>query len=411
MNAWGLRFPATLAGVLSVAFAYRLTLDLKLPVWAAARVTLIVATLPILIAFSQEARFYNLLTMGVLFATVALVKRKWGWLAVALILVVYTHNIGLMYAAVLLSAAFFGELLRKPFKLTHLLRPIGVGMVVLLAWLPSALTFFQQTQRVYDFWFATPDLFSALNAFNELTFDRRATSLLRVIIWVSPLALTAICGFTLLFIQPRRGIVLTVLVVFLVPFLTFWISIFWRPLFYARSYLPSGAGLALLWGVAINYQRAWRIVTLPILIVSLMIGLSAQYFPTFPKYTGDNVKSVILPEWREGDGLYFTRVFDAVLYSTSLDKPYRLRFDPNEGELSVSAKNAIGLQHANADELPAIFKRVWVIEALDAFTTDEQRAYVFKLARCGRPHTYFPPGFHGQAVQIWLVDWSAPGCS
>lgn len=138
-----LRFPAFVLGVLAVWLTYRLAFDLfggRVAVLAGA----LEAANPFAVYYSNEARMYSLLLVGVLCASVGAVERRAWLLALGAWITVMAHNIGIVYLpviVVLIVLYWWKCILRDGsigtyFQHAEPFLAMGAGLLPWVGWLP-----------------------------------------------------------------------------------------------------------------------------------------------------------------------------------------------------------------------------------------------------------------------------------
>jgi hypothetical protein len=407
-NVWALRLPAALFGILTIAVVFRLTVVLKLRLQVGLLATFLVCILPAAILFSQEARPYSMLAFGVCLSTLALLYHRWEWAIFALALTIYSHNLGLIYAATLLAGLFLYEFILNR-QARAWLALIFVGVALGLIWLPGMLFIWPQLNQIgTGFWIPSPNLITLLNGLNEVTFGLRAAYPFAAVSWANTIALTLLCFWVLRKQLGHRAWLLLFLMMAIAPMVAVGVSIVWHPIFHARAFLASGIGIVIATVAAIFMLRPFfRLVSLVLLILVAAIGILSYYFPTQFKYGGEDVRAVVEPRWQPGDILYFSSLLDALTFSYYVDKPYRVRPNSDNGRLRLPdpSKEAVGLQQTLPQALPATFQRIWFIQSVDQFTTIEELDIQHELTPCAIFHTELrPPQKWNTTIHIWLIN-------
>ena len=156
---WQIRLLSVVLGVGSVAVLYALARRL-LNVWVATASCLLLATSPLHVWYSQEARMYTMLAFfglitSYLMVTALLDRRRWAWLLYALCAtaMIYTHYYG--FFVLLAEVAFAMYLLwHGDIERQTLLAWLGLHAVVAIAFLPWFPVAIQQVRAGGGSWVA-----------------------------------------------------------------------------------------------------------------------------------------------------------------------------------------------------------------------------------------------------------------
>jgi predicted membrane-bound mannosyltransferase len=163
-----LRLPAALFGAAAVVETYLLIRQItgdREAKWAAG----LMAIMPAQIYYSQEARMYTLLTWLVLLAARGILSGRWGRVWPALALILYCHNTGPIYVAILGGAVLVKGGWKTALKVAA---PAGLAW---LPWLPGLYT--QITSMNSSFWLQPSGIGGAVYSFFVTAFYQRTPHL------------------------------------------------------------------------------------------------------------------------------------------------------------------------------------------------------------------------------------------
>lgn len=371
-NAFALRLPSAIFGVLVVYQVYRvaqLTLNEKLVSWSA----LAVAVMPVQLYYSQEARMYTLLTWLVLYAITAILEKRYAWSIAALVLAMYTQNLGFLYAVTLGS----WMLVRSRFGA---LKHAWVGLAY-LPWLPTM--YLQATQLGGGFWIVPHGLGQLAYQFIFTTFGFRLPTWLQTHVLVLAALLT--CAGVWQLRRDRRAWPLALLA-FGPPALMWIVSALWVPVTLERALLPSGVASVLLWVVGIGglsrYYR-WVVagVGLPVLLLSIVA------FVVIDKDDFRGVANRVAELSAGNEAVYHTSVSSIIFLAHYIDTDNHYIM-PQVGDLSQSlterSKIAMGIKQREAtieDLVRLGYRRAWILIAISPSSNDSDTDRAWQITR------------------------------
>jgi mannosyltransferase len=391
---WKLRLPSVFFGTIAVLLLYRLCIVFGLERRVAFCSGLIAAVLAAPLYYSQEARVYSLMACAVLWMIQAGWQENWYQFAVAMVLTVYSQNLGLLYAVVIGLWMIF---------IYRSWVPLFYSVFAGVLWLPWIPGLIQQMHNIQSGFWTTPiDLGWWLNWIPTTTLFDRVDGYFMALLYPVVFALT-IAG---LYISRNwfRSIEGSTLLVaaFVPPLLAGIASVLWHPVFISRAFLASGFMLIILW-VFLLFDKTKRNAVLIALVPVLIVGLYSNYLP-MRGGRGDakNLLAPIRNDWQLGDVIYYPGVPESVMgsyYLSGLD--YRL--NPASGDLNqmlpYQTKIDMGLQLASFDLLPSMgFKRVWVVANVTAGTSSDTLALMAKMQGHATLIT------NRDQVEIWLLN-------
>jgi len=366
-SEFALRLPAALFGSAAVAAAFFLVRHLKgdEPArWASG----LLAVMPGQLYYSQEARMYSLLTLLVILATYGILTRRWLITGVAMVLIVYTQNLGGLYSLIL---GVWSLIASRGRSLKYLAIPA-------IGYLPQAVVALEQFRAVGQrFWIADPgNIGGALYYLGYTTVFVRLPEALQLHGFIAAMGFT-VASLIVLRHDIRRLLPIIALA-FLPALLLFAASKIYKPVMLDRALLPSGAFVAMLWGLAIDklaprFRLPLAAVGLPVLLVAVVF-----YYidPNGHRPKDNQMTDIIEEQWRPGDAIYHVQL-DSLIGSDYYlaGKPAYLL--PQKGDLAQSLSDptraAMGITDRQVwpQQLKAEgYKRLWV-PALTSIVTSQ----------------------------------------
>jgi uncharacterized membrane protein len=380
-SEWSLRLPSAVLGAVAVLLVWRVALALGLSQRVALVAGALAAINPAALYYSQEARMYSLLSVAVLGAVYAGITRRWQWFSLACIVTVYTHNLGVFYAAVVFAAVGVGELIQRNNLARWALAGLGVG-IGYAAWLPSLLA--QAGAVKAGFWIQPMTLGAAVLPLSTLTGGWRLPEALQVHVYS---ALIALSGVGLIaarkWLATRPGLIYAS-VLLGVPAVIGTVSVLWRSVWLYRAFVPCAMLLCIVWAYALtSLDKRNRRVAQAVAVPMLAVGLVCHYWPaTNARFDTRSYAEIIRAEYRPGDVIYHMAIDSAVLmgYYTS-DLPAALL--PHASDLNQSltpeTRAAMGFNEVAFDDLRGRGGRVILVAKANPLTTQQQRTAVANI--------------------------------
>lgn len=350
----GMRLLPLVFGLVSIALVYRLAVALGMKE-AAIGAALIVALLPNAMYYSVEARQYSLLAMLVLGAWICLMEGRKRLFVLCAGLLVWTHNIGVIYLAI---ACLIALLKWRD------LRPVMAAGLINALWLPVLVI---QARDVADgFWLQSIGWYDLLEPLVGTTVLTVAKG------FVIPLYLAAITLSLYSFWAARRWLVRAyplVLLVFGVPILLGLVSWLWTPVYLMRSMLPVGIGLTIFWASAAAHNR-W--LQLPLVAMMLIAGLGFMHYERTRDYP------LVLSRCEGADSALFIDVPSAVLGSRYITLDWRLWEGANDlnQTLTDETKAALNLVQGDIRQMNGY---VCVVAEHNPFISTAEQSYLSYL--------------------------------
>ena len=290
-SEWSLRFPAAFWGVLATPLLAMIAQRLTGCRWISLLAALLVATHPLLVYYSQEARMYTMLVTLTLLAGYGLLRlgdsdqTKWrAWLGYGLSasMALYTHYFA-FFLLLALGIAFllehfarqkFAVAIRTPrllgFAVTHLLIALGY-----LAWIGPV---FQQLSSDTSYWQGRLKLWEALRSVafrftsGETVLEATGKPLLFAHVLLT-LFLLGVVGWHARTQPPIRRTLLYVLCWLAIPLAGVLGLAAFVPKFNARYVLIALPGLLLLWSSGIGLLLRQRSVPVIGRVLGVLCGL------------------------------------------------------------------------------------------------------------------------------------------
>lgn len=388
LSGWAIvRIPALIASLASIYIFWLILREswYYAPKWILAAFT-VFCIMPTQIYYAQEGRQYALLTLLVLLAWIFILRIKRFsqdyypllpennkfifkyliGLSVVFTSMLYLHNYGIIYAAVILAA---GLLFIRHGK-NYLLLVFSMALFLYIPWIRILLTQMDSIHGVYWMVYLSPQSFltDLAESFysSETSLNNRILDL--AVFWF-------FMGWNIYAIIKEKyynyRIYGPLLILSFGPAVTaLAISIFWnQPILLNRALVPSAAFMAIL----ITYKIpsltmskiksiAACIIFIPATIVNLGITANRYIWPLW-----DSAKiNIIAENWRPGDMIYYNddSVFvSGIAWQTLTTEMDILRIQPcgsTRGGLTESTRAAIGL---TSGLLPSAKEsdRIWIV--------------------------------------------------
>jgi mannosyltransferase len=359
-SEFSLRFPAMLASVAAWPVFWLATGSLGWP-RRVRQLGLTMLTLsPFQVYFAQEARMYAGLQLVVLLAVWCLAERRWLWLALSITALLYLHNYGVIYAAILGLWALYRER-----RLSwHLVAAFALPA---LAFVPWALVLLGQMQTVSSGYWIEPvragDLVYTLNIvlFGAFTRQLSVASVLVAVGWLTWSLLEILRE------RPRSTWAGPALWLAIAPVgLAVAISLVWRPVYLFRGLIgcaPFVYGL-VAWPLARLELRWQRLYTAALIVPMLIAGQLGYWLDIHDfKSTTLDVLERVRSAWQPGDIVYSVNDGTWVTWSAYWDGPvYLMPECPGQhdrGALSPLTRQALGVPIAELADVD--HKRAWVL--------------------------------------------------
>jgi hypothetical protein len=339
---------------------------------------------------------YALLTFLVMAATLALVCRKWFWLGLASLALLYTHNYGIFYVICLWAAG----MLRDRNNWRPLTLAIGMAFFNWLPWLPVLR--FQMATIKPAYWIYYPTLGSTLYDLYQSFFTHFE---LRTDIW----NMTVFFGwlaFAVAWVIIHRKVIpfdlldcraTTLYLILIMAFGTFGLallaSLLWSPLMLSRALVPLAPFVGLFLALPLSQLNLSRRAALlaAVLIVPMLVLNAARLYVFTTKAVDDykvlQVVKYIDSHWQTGDVVFHlgdgSYVNMTPYAAHPADHVKMAPCGPTRGELSPLTRLALGEQTVAIEALQA--KRVWLFTAESPMTPQCEQDFVDRIAESSAP--------------------------
>lgn len=381
---WALRLPAALFSIGGLILFVHLARQMKFSESATLVGLAIMAMSPFQLFFAQEARMYALLQFSIMLGLLAMLQRRWWLLGICSVVMIYTHNYGLVYAALLYLMAFLREwgqpvLLNLEFKdLASLgwkdisdqanFKSIFIsGALALVCYLPWALSMLGQFKSMDTWWQQSTTFGGFLDPLNVFLWGGAMVGLLQT--------LGQLVAFILLIfalwraVQLRSKAALALAAGALAPMLFSWATeLVTHPTYLYRSFIGSSPALYLLigWALTERVDILKRRIVLGALAPLAAVAVIC-FYPTSWLKSGlaEDSVSVIQASLQPGDIVYHMNSGSLVgfWYAYPNDPEMWRYIEPHitgdVGTLSAQTLSAFGTQQVNIDDLP--WKRAWLV--------------------------------------------------
>lgn len=299
-----LRLPSVLFSLWCIHWFYLIARKLNLSHAAGLGVAALVATLPASILYSTEARSYMLLTALVMYGVLAILDRDPNAFGFSLMMILWTHNIGILYVLALIYAA----VVYNKEDIHRWRMPAAFGTALGLLWLPFLI---HQIGMVADgFWtyfsvgmIARAFFLMTVGSINAV-FVIPLTVITVISLWKLRTWLNAVAG--------RVWLALVTIPVVLVVI----ISLLFQPIFTFRHLLPAVIIFIIIWGYMMSRSRVALAVTLPVIALSLITFFTSGIHSARPDYRG------LIAQYCSGaDSFYATSINSAFITLANDDRP------------------------------------------------------------------------------------------
>jgi len=387
-SEFALRLPSAVIGSLAVVEMYNFAR--KLAGEKAGRFSsALMAILPAALYYSQEARMYSMLSLFTLLGARAVLDRNWLRWGLCLPLLVYTHNLGAIYAAILGLGGLVPEIWKHRHFFTHPRAPELFGIVLGsrvpialgagIAYLPWVPTLVHQISGMKGgFWLPLRDLSGVLYWMSFGTIFVRLPEMFLIHGIALVMALTTISLLALR--RELRSVLLLLGITFLPPLILETASLAWRPILLDRALVPSGVMLMGLWGTGLSRLPRWVWRPLAIIAIPMLIALIVTYYldPTHTRAPDDPTIQIVDDHWQEQDAIYHMNAHTIVSYDYYLPGKDQYTY-PEVGSLAQSmtdeTKIALGIKALEAtpsDLRERGYKRLWLMLDVSVVSTQDE---------------------------------------
>lgn len=363
-----LRLPSAILGAVAIVQTRQLALRWDLSPAAAVGAALLTAVLPFQLNYSQEARMYALLQFALLWSLLEMIRGRWMAMAAALTLLVYSHNYGWVYAALILPLAagrMWGWLDEQATPRRWLLRVLALYAVPVLAYLPwSATLAAQMAEQATAWWKSSSTLGTVLFAWYFVWWQTTIVGTLATLAAAATFGVLVLAVAQVVRTRLRTGAVLIYLAVG--PALAaLAIELVYRPILLHRTMIGAAVPMYLLAAHAldtITHRRlAWSMLAPLLFLGAVAFHPLRQAQNSGQLYEGPDVYAYIDTHWQAGDVIAHGSAGTLVDARGRLDRPQvLLPIQPgSRGVPSAAFWRRLGVEIADPSALSA--RRVWVV--------------------------------------------------
>lgn len=370
-----LRAPSAVFGILGLWLAARLARIVGMSDSGRLLAVGLMAVMPFQLHYSQDARMYTLLQALVLWALIAMFERR-GWqLCAALTLMLWTHNYGVIYLAVIASAAILREFAQPVHVSTD--RPASdAARFVPLVWqcvlLPVALYLpwgWVLAMQLNDltasgYWIQAGNLGTYLYPFYALWWGATLPQ------GFPEAAALLTYGFVIYaivraFVMRDRTSVMLIALMIAPPTLAIAASVIWQPVYLFRALIGIAAPMYML----VAQAATFKVSRLAAVVVAAWFGLFALFGiinrgnMAILKGASEQVQEYITAHSQPGDVIVHGNVSSMLGFAASgyPDLPqYLMPTQPGSvGTLSSLTRRELGLREASLEHIP--WRRAWLV--------------------------------------------------
>ena len=329
--------------------------------------SLIMAVLPGLLNYGQEARNYGLLIMLLLFTFRMVQDGKWRLASLGAALSLYTHAMSIFYLIVIGVLA----LVKNP------RRAVKMGMFAAMAFSPWLPAYARQVGHIDGgYWIVSPTLGAIPWTLWYDTLYNRWNPALAIHAEMFAVVMTAL-GLLLALRSWRQTMPLIALAV-APPALIMVVSSLWQSVMREPAMLTSAAAVAGLWGIGLVRLTGRDRLAAAAIAVPTMLASIIGYYSSNPTFDWREMTNVIESDWQEGDVIYHMNVASYIQVDQSMrGRSYLL---PGSNDLSQNmtdaTKDALGIQRVSIETLQAQgFKRAWFIYIQQPLTNEREASF------------------------------------
>jgi hypothetical protein len=418
---WILRIPSAIFSILAVWFFWKVLLVYEPKEKTRFTALILMAIMPIGLAYAQEARMYALLEFLVVTGFYLILTKKWGWFTLVSIALVYTQNYGLFYVATL---SIVGLILDYS-EWWNIVFFSGLKTIAAyLFWVPFLIRQMKSISGVH--WIHLDEGGTILPTIFRLLFMPDNNSVIQIPLMLAGFGWLFAAIFYLIFnknyfMLNKKGYVITLLLLAFFPMvLAIIISILFQPVLLFRPLI--GCAPFLYWILAgpIEYLFDYDFITnditlkrIPALfaacwivpLVLIVDGMILGYEVKNKSFNGIQKDLTYIREnWQPGD-IVLNNGDDAYVslapYAPEIPQ-YRVEdCSAGIGGLSDTTRKALGVKSVTPD---LAYKRAWVIWEYTPLSRVE-RSCVADLYGLDLNHPTYG-GLNNEYIDIgiWLIE-------
>lgn len=384
-----LRLPAAVLSILSLWLTYKLAMAFALGSKVGTIAVWIMALSSFQVWYAQEARMYTLLLVAVQVAVWGSSRRRWWAYVLGVVLMMYAHNIGIVYWAILVaipSCIFvmaviadlvLSRVMEDHFDYSLFKAPLVANVVAAGLYAPWALVAARQARAVTSsFWVQRPSVGKLALTWHELLWNTVPPPWLGVAVGLlSGLVLVAVL-VTIRFDRRRYTVTKLGALTFGPLLLTFIISLLVKPVLIHRLMIGCTPFAAILLAMAfIRHRRArWLAVAALPVLVFVLVGYYVD--PDVQKGDLDRFVDPVRAQYRPGDAVLHTCIASHILvgyYSPDFDHYLWSQANDLSQALTDQTKAAMGLRQTTIEDLFMTHDRVWVYYSDAPITSQAER--------------------------------------
>jgi len=368
------RLPSVFLSLAALPVAWRIMDRWRISDLGKWAVLLFMAVGPFEIYFGQEARMYAMLQLLFLLGVLAVIEGRTWLLGISAFGLLYTHNYGLFYVAVLLALVLLDNWRldkvlsiekRYPFELDlYSLKPrviaIGIAGILFLPWI--VILSGQMTEISSGYWIEPVTLGQLIYTLTIYLFGpfTRQMVLAAALVAVGMLIWALVRRSH----KPARMPELALLT-FGPLALAVLASLIWRPVYLWRGLIGSAPFLYMLVLPPLVDLPGWKRWYAAVIVVPMLISGLVGYALDLHDFKSTTIEAVrdIRMELMRDDILYSTNDGNWVMFSVYQELPVYLmpQCDPehDRGALSSLTREALGVQQLPLDQIP--HERAWFL--------------------------------------------------
>jgi uncharacterized membrane protein len=363
--AWTIRLPSVLFSLAALWLFWRVMGRLYVPARVQVIALALMVVLPFQIHYAQEARMYSLLEAEVLLALLCVLERRWFWLAVASVAMLYTQN----YAVYYLPCIALAGLLYN--HRSHWTPMIVYFVLAGIAWLPWMFVMFSQMELINgNYWLYDITPGSVLYTFFQIFWAFSIPFQAYTAVITVTLAWVMVGAWTMVSNRPIRSDVILLILAFGPILLAIVASLFWQPMLLFRPLIGVTPFVVILcaWPLARLESLRIKLFAAVLIVPMLVMGVGGFYVFSESQKEGEGGQAAltyIVDHWQDGDVLYHVgdgSVVNWTPYAPQLVHVLKPDCERRAiGTLTNITRRAFRIRIAALDEVP--HRRAWVVWA------------------------------------------------
>lgn len=407
-SPWAMRLPSVLASMWGLWLMHQLGERLNISQAGLVAALAFLALSSTQIWYAQEARMYALLQALVLVAVLAVLDRKRVIFGLALTVMLWLHNYGLIYGAVIGAWACWRET-RKPEIKSDLPQVLMAGCLAVISYVPWVIVLTSQMSQVSaGYWIQPIRAGTVIHALSQAALSfavEGPMASVAPLILVGALTLAGIRS-----IQRREYGLLAWLA--LAPLaVVVLVSVVWRPVLLYRGLIASVPALALWLGdvLAGDRQRVINRVVAAVIVVPVLLAGQVTLWSDHDSKgkDADIVAEYIQPNYDQSTAIVHINDGSIVIFKAHSELP-QLELDTGcpdpVGSLSPLTREALGIHRITLAEARAQYSRVILVGGVGATSTACEEETFKRLASNADQEIYRDESTGLSFVGVWLYD-------